>query len=110
MIPVEIELVEYDLDGRALVDDQLYTGEVVEHDAESRLLSRTNYRDGWQDGLELHYFTDGSPEFEGCWTQGRQIGNHRYWHANGQLAQEIVYDNLGNSTRLGRWTPEGSPD
>ncbi len=100
--------VEWDESGRALVGNSYITGEVVEYDADGKLIARITYRNGWQDGPERQYYPDGSLKSEGFWVYGGRRGRRLFWHPNGQLADELEYDR-GQVVRIGRWDEKGVP-
>ncbi|MCX4834901.1 hypothetical protein OG785_01405 [Streptomyces sp. NBC_00006] len=98
-----------------------YTGEVVAHDKEGRLIELQTYFDGLPFGPYRRWWPDGSLKAEGTLSLGAHVGEWRSWHRNGQMATHIVYkrgidicgrewDKEGNLVEEYGSFPEGTND
>lgn len=105
---VDFDELEWDEDQVALAEGAPFTGEVLEHDSEGRLIALINYTNGFKDGKETHYYPDGTVAFEGTWQRGAGgVGVHRAYHADGQLKEEAYYDDRGHLQRVERFSDNG---
>jgi antitoxin component YwqK of YwqJK toxin-antitoxin module len=107
---ISFDDLEWDKNQRAVTKDGPYTGEVVEYDVDGNLVALTQYRNGFKDGEETHYYPDGTVAFRGTWRWAdRAVGVHRSWYPNGQLEEEATFGDNGFVQDRQRWAEDGTP-
>ena len=85
-----------------------YTGEVVSHDNEGRLIRLQTYVDGVSTGPYRRWWPDGALESEGTLSLGAHVGEWRSWHRNGQLAKHTFYTDRGTGVCGRKWDKQGN--
>ncbi|MFN8242051.1 MAG: hypothetical protein U0X39_15030 [Bacteroidales bacterium] len=59
----------------------------------SGLTEEGKYILGLKDGTWKSYYPDGRLRYKGNWVQGNPDGSHFYYHENGKVKEERIYDN-----------------
>ncbi|WP_431781534.1 toxin-antitoxin system YwqK family antitoxin [Streptomyces chumphonensis] len=117
-IDIDSPLVDLDVNERLFSAGELYTGEAVEYVGE-QIVALDVYVDGLLNGMSRQWFNDGSLRGEGAVVEGRPTGEHKEWHANGQLAARRMFDATGwkliseetwneEGERLTSWTADSA--
>ncbi|MDT0304781.1 toxin-antitoxin system YwqK family antitoxin [Streptomonospora wellingtoniae] len=105
---VEDTDIEYD-DGIAFLNDDVYTGEVVELDSDGNVIGLITYKRGHEHGPWLEWYSSGARKVEGQVDIGKgAVGTWRHWHENGRLAQERRFDDRGRALSNRTWDAEGN--
>ncbi|AXK86427.1 hypothetical protein IU436_22940 [Nocardia farcinica] len=107
-IDLAVDAVSYADDQRLEHDGEPFTGEVVEQ-VGGQLVSQQFYVDGLAHGPEREWWADGGRKAEGEMRHGMPVGVHRFWHRNGQLAEEREFDDAGRMIRRRKWDENGDP-
>ncbi|WP_280494994.1 toxin-antitoxin system YwqK family antitoxin, partial [Nocardia farcinica] len=107
-IDLAVDAVSYADDQRLEHDGEPFTGEVVEQ-VGGQLVSQQFYVDGIAHGPEREWWADGGRKAEGEMRHGMPVGVHRFWHRNGQLAEEREFDDAGRMIRRRKWDENGDP-
>jgi antitoxin component YwqK of YwqJK toxin-antitoxin module len=58
--------------------------------------SQTTYQDGVEHGAAVVFRPNGTMHYTGDNHNGRPVGEWQFFNTNGDLAQIVVYDSLGN--------------
>ncbi len=88
--------------------DKPFTGEVVTHDEEGRVVSLVTYFEGFESGPQTEWYPDGSKKEEGTCRLGVAVGEWRTWYPNGQLAEFSAFSRKGKFLRRQRWDEDGN--
>jgi antitoxin component YwqK of YwqJK toxin-antitoxin module len=107
VINIDFDELDWDDDQCAVTGDGPFTGRAVEYNSRRQVVGVYGYRDGLKDGEERRLTPDGVLLYEGVWANGRGVGVHRAWYANGQLKEERTYDERGFLGQVSRWAPDG---
>ncbi|MFE1557515.1 toxin-antitoxin system YwqK family antitoxin [Streptomyces sp. NPDC058734] len=83
--------VDIDTGHRMLYRDELFTGEVAEHQGE-QIVCLDVYLDGMRNGLTRMWYPDGTLKLEGNVLNGVASGEFREWHPNGVLKSRRYFD------------------
>ncbi len=68
--------------------DTLYTGKAYELYRNGQKKSEGNWKDGKQDGLDVHWWTNGQKQSEHNFKDGKPDGLDVWWYKNGQKMSE----------------------
>jgi len=104
---VDVNDVEMDDDLKVYLRGEPFTGEVVEHDPDGRLIGLTTYFNGVEDGPSAAWYPDGTPRAKGEAVNGMGIGLHETWFPNGRLAAQDEFDGTGRHLARRRWDEAG---
>ncbi|WP_424185065.1 toxin-antitoxin system YwqK family antitoxin [Actinokineospora sp. G85] len=104
---VTVDEVDMDEDLKVYLNDQPFTGEVVEHGPDGVLVGLTTYSNGVEDGPSLAWWPDGTPRVHGEVLNGLAIGMHEKRHPNGTLAASDELDGQGHQLSRKRWDENG---
>lgn len=85
-----------------------FTGEVVEHAPDGRIVALTTYFDGMEDGPYAEWYPTGEPKAAGTVRYGTAVGVHESWHRDGGLAGRDEFDDAGRLLRRLRWAADGT--
>ncbi|MFE1763234.1 toxin-antitoxin system YwqK family antitoxin [Streptomyces angustmyceticus] len=107
---MRIEDDDCDVEEDTLVyyEGEPFTGEVVERDAEGRMIGLVHYVGGITSGPQTHWHPNGSKKMEGTVKRGEAVGEWRSWHANGQLSEYSLFSQDGEYMRRQRWDKDGN--
>ncbi|NEB73780.1 hypothetical protein G3I40_00750 [Streptomyces sp. SID14478] len=89
-------------------EDEPFTGEVVSHDKEGRMIRLATYVSGILSGPQLQWYPDGTKRSEGRAKQGVVVGEWRKWHPNGRLAEQTFYSTTGCEEGFREWDKDGT--
>jgi antitoxin component YwqK of YwqJK toxin-antitoxin module len=84
-----------------------FTGEVVEEAPDGSLASLYTYWSGMEHGPYFEWFGPERPYKQGQFRHGLPIGVNRVWFANGRLAQEVEFDEVGRQVYRREWNESG---
>ncbi|MFH8574287.1 toxin-antitoxin system YwqK family antitoxin [Streptomyces sp. NPDC017993] len=88
--------------------DKPFTGEVVTHDEEGRVISLVTYLEGFESGTQTEWYPNGSQKEEGNCRLGVAVGEWRTWYPNGQLSECSVFSPKGKYLRRRQWDEIGN--
>ncbi|MEY9212686.1 hypothetical protein NI17_004450 [Thermobifida halotolerans] len=101
--------LEFDDDGVAFYQRELFTGEAIEFDNLGNRVGLTTYKDGYEEGISREWAPGGNLISEGVVARGgRAVGLWRRWHSNGRLAHERRFGDLGGLRSDRQWDEEGN--
>ena len=72
------------------------------------LLSELNWRDGFQDGEEISYYTNGKVRYIIPWVKGKEYGIMKGYHPNGQIHYSIPLNDGKEDGIEESWNEDGS--
>ncbi|WP_189382337.1 toxin-antitoxin system YwqK family antitoxin [Streptosporangium nondiastaticum] len=93
--------------GRTCHEGGLLTGEVEERTDTGQIELLSTYFQGVEHGRQQEWWPDGTKRADGVTRLGSPVGEWRYWHANGQLAELVVFDDNGREMTRRRWSTAG---
>lgn len=104
---VDVDDVEND-GGLVFYQGEPFTGEVVEQGEDGSLASLYTYDTGSEDGPYREWYPDDQLYKEGRMRRGLPVGLHRRWHANGVLAEEVLFGDHGDHQGRREWDESGA--
>ncbi|MFE3187223.1 toxin-antitoxin system YwqK family antitoxin [Streptomyces violascens] len=93
--------------GRTCYEGKLFTGEVEEDADNGHTELLGTYFMGIEHGRQQEWWPDGTKRAEGVTRLGAAVGEWRYWHANGQPSEVVVFDENGREMSRKRWNAAG---
>jgi antitoxin component YwqK of YwqJK toxin-antitoxin module len=93
--------------GILVLNDTVFSGELVSYHANAVVHSVTDYQNGKRDGRQLSWYDDDQEKSEAFFIAGRRHGEVRGWWSNGQIQYQRVYrDGLLEGETL-EWSESG---
>jgi antitoxin component YwqK of YwqJK toxin-antitoxin module len=105
---VNYDDIELDESDRAYLNDEPYTGEVIETTSTGQVVGLTTYYNGVEDGPSAEWYPTGERKAAGTITWGLPTGTHEEWHRNGTLATHSTFDDKGHLLTRRRWDENGT--
>lgn len=106
---INIDDIDFDDNLRHFYQGAPFSGEAVETDPHGNVVELITFQNGFEEGPQLAWYSDGSRKYESVISNGNPVGLVRKWYRNGHLQEERQFDASGQMVRVQRWHEDGSP-